>query len=871
MRIVQEAITPMMRQYLQIKASNKDAIVFFRLGDFYEMFFEDAIEATKILHITLTSRGTNNGQKIPMCGIPHHAAENYISRLVKAGKKIAICEQIEKPTPGKKLVDREVVKIITPGTFIPNTNADDIINNYIVSINWDDSVYGLAYADISTGEFKVTEIQDESELITEIFKISPSECVFKTSASGDAKFKKFTNLKLGACTFEEDWHYDYELSLKEIKNHFGVDRLEGYGCENMPVAIGATGALIKYLKNTQKTKLNNINDISTYRTNQFMAMDRTSHRHLELLQNQEDLSTDGTLFGILDKTRTSMGRRKLKNWIINPLLDVIKIKKRLNIVEYFVRNINICQKVREILGEMYDIERLSNKVSLGSANARDMVSLGESLKKIERVKDVLTGEMPEELNKKIKNLDSVKDVIEKIENCLAENPPVSIRDGFLVKDGYSSLVDEFRVLISSGKDWVTSLQKTEIEKTGINSLKVGYNKVFGYYIEVTNANLNLVPETYIRKQTLVNAERFITEELKEKEAKIIGAVDKIKTLEYDIFCELREDIAKEINRLKKISNIVSEVDVLSNLGEVAIQNKYVLPEVNEGDILDITGARHPVIEKLLKDKEFVPNDTYMDTDENKIFIITGSNMAGKSTYIRQIALIIVMAQMGSFVPCERAKIGIVDRIFTRVGASDKLYHGMSTFMVEMLETANILNNATSRSLIILDEIGRGTSTFDGVSIAWAVVEYLHNNLPLAKAMFATHYHELTELSEIMRGVKNYHLRVQELGEDIVFLYRVKEGSCDESFGIHVAKLAGMPKEVVRRAKNILENLQKDSLLGNIKTKFIEKKDSNEKQLDFFSGDKRDHPVINKIKDMNIDNISPIEALNLLNKLKNEVE
>jgi DNA mismatch repair protein MutS len=863
-------ITPMMRQYLEIKDQQKDAILFFRLGDFYEMFFDDAIEASKILHITLTSRNGGKGSKVPMCGVPHHAAENYIARLIRHGKKVAICEQAEEPGPGKKLVRREIAKVITPGTFIADSILEESVNNYILAINTTEEGCGLAYADISTGEFRVTELDNKEDVFSELYKISPSECLIPERFSKDEGFREISDVNLGTVTVNEDWLFDYELSLKEIKEHFLVESLEGFGCEGLPLAVGAAGALLKYLKNTQKSQLKNIDVISTYRSSQFMSMDRNSHRHLELIQNQEDLSAKNTLFGVLDETKTPMGKRKLKRTILNPLVDVKKINERLDAVQLFFEDGQKRAKIRELLDDIYDIERLSNKISLATANARDMTALGASLKKVKELKRALKDAGAPKVKGIARGLDEFGDVIEWIDSAVMEEAPVTIKEGGIIKTGYDPAVDELRHLVTHGKDWVAALQKQEIERTGISSLKVGYNKVFGYYIEVTKANLDSVPADYIRKQTLVNAERFITQELKEQESKIIGAEERIKSLEYEIFCGLRDKVGGEIDRLKKTSEHIADLDLISSLAESASRNRYSRPKINDNRKINIKEGRHPVLEKILKDKEFVPNDLVMDDKENRIFIITGSNMAGKSTYIRQVALIAIMAQMGSFVPAKEAEIGVIDRIFTRVGASDRLYKGMSTFMVEMLETANILNNATDKSLIILDEIGRGTSTFDGVSIAWAVVEFIHHHLSGAKAMFATHYHELTELTDVMDGVKNYHLAVQQWGEEIVFLYKVTEGSCDESFGIHVARLAGLPKAVVERARDILENLQKDSLRGNIRSKFSEKAPT-EKQFNFFEGGYADHPVVEELKRLDIDNLTPVEALKKLAEMKKNMQ
>ena len=864
--------TPMMRQYLEIKEQHGDAILFFRLGDFYEMFFEDAKEATRILHITLTAREAGKGNKVPMCGVPHHAANNYIARLIKHGKKVAICEQAEEPGPGKKLVKREITKIITPGTFIAEGMLDASVNNYILSLNPRGEKYGLAYADISTGEFRVTELNNLEDLLAELYKISPSECLIPESFSKEKNYKEICDVSLGAVTLKEDWSFELELAKKEIKNHFLVQSLEGFGCASLEAAIGSAGALLRYLKHTQKIELTNIDAISTYRGDQFMVIDRNSQRNLELTQNMEDLSTRATLLEVLDDAKTPMGKRRLKQWILNPLVDAGEINSRLDSVQFFRDNPDKRRRTRAALGEIYDIERLSSKVSMGSANGRDMMSLSFSLKQTDKLKNELGGDVPKKLRSLSGRLDDFSDITGWIDGCINEDPPVSVRDGGIIKKAYDARVDELRSLINSSKDWLADLQEQEIGRTGISSLKVGYNQVFGYYIEVSNAKLDAVPPEYIRKQTLVNAERFVTPALKEYETKILGAEERVKNLEYEIFCSLREKVGSEFERLRKASEAIADIDVLSDLAEIADGNGYSRPRITKDDTLRIKAGRHPVLERILKDKQFVPNDVRMDDEESRIFIITGSNMAGKSTFIRQVALLAIMAQIGSFVPAAEAEIGIVDRIFTRVGASDRLYRGMSTFMVEMVETANILNNATRKSLIILDEIGRGTSTFDGVSIAWAVVEFIHHRLKGSKTFFATHFHELTELARIMRGIRNYHLAIQQWGEEVVFLYKVKEGSCDESFGIHVARLAGMPGEVVKRAKEILSNLQRDSFRGEIQARFAEKaeRDRSEKQLEMFTPEGVRHPALEKIKNMDAENMTPMEALLKLSELKKEL-
>jgi DNA mismatch repair protein MutS len=860
-------LTPMMRQYLNIKDKHKDAILFFRLGDFYEMFFDDAVIATKILHITLTSRGTTKGNKVPMCGIPYHAANNYIARLIKNGKKVAICEQIEDPDPGKKIVNREVIQIITPGTFMADEILDESINNYILSFHEENGVFGLAYADLSTGEFRVTQIDNKEQLFSELYKISPSESLVPEYFSKTSMFNEFREVALGAVTVNEDWYFDRDFSRKQIMEHFSVKTLEGFGCEKMDVAVGSAGALLRYLKHTQKTALNNLDVISSYNADQYMVLDRNTQRHLELVQNQEDFSSKATLFDVLDRTKTPMGKRKLKRWILNPLMDTASIRKRLDAVSFFYENPSVRETVRDLLSGIYDVERLANKTSLGTANPKDMTALSLSLKGITELKKAVKGNLPLRLSDILKKMDPFDDIIAAIDERIVENPPTSVKEGGIIKSGFSGEVDELNDLVRGGKDWLTALQKREIKRTGISSLKVGYNKIFGYYIEVTRANLSSVPSDYIRKQTLVNAERFITEELKSQESRIIGAQERIKDLEYEIFRDLTIGTGKQIERLKKTADLIAQLDVLSDFAEIAVINRYTRPLIAEKKKIEITEARHPVLENILKEKEFVPNNIKMDADDNRIFVITGSNMAGKSTFIRQTALINIMAQIGSFIPAAQGEISIVDRIFTRVGASDRLYSGMSTFMVEMLETANILNNATGNSLIILDEVGRGTSTYDGVSIAWAVVEYIYKELEGAKALFATHYHELTELSSILKGIKNYHLAVQEYNDQIIFLYKVKEGSCDESFGIHVAKLAGMPQAVIKRAHNILENLHRDSFMGNIKTRFAEKDKKTKDQLDFFTMPLAESEIEKKLKTIDINALTPLEALKKLAELK----
>lgn len=864
--------TPMMKQYFEIKKEHPDSILFFRLGDFYEMFFDDAKEASRILHITLTAR-VNRQKKIPMCGVPHHAAENYIARLVKEGKKVAICEQTEAPSKDKKIVKRSVSKIITPGTFVSDGLLAGGVNQHLASLARSGDIYGLAYADVSTGEFRLTEIRDREKLFAELYKISPSETIFPSSFEHEEELKGLLDPNMaGSVTFCEDWHFELALAQRQLKDHFGVATLEGFGCGGMTSGISAAGALMKYLHRTQGAAMENIDAMSVYSLEEYMALDENSHRHLELVKNQQDLTSEGTLLSVLDKTNTSMGRRMLRRWLLNPLVDVDRIRYRQCFVQELYDNTEIRRRLREELKNISDLERLTTKVVLETANPRDVRALADSLRAVEKVKELpSSGQNIPYVKGVMGGLDHLSEVVDLTDRALTDNAPVTVREGGIIRSGYDDRVDDLRSKISGGKDWVAALQKKEIDRTGINSLKIGYNKVFGYYIEVTKANLGSVPEDYIRKQTLVNAERFITDDLKRREEEIIGAEEKIKELECRIFQRVRSQIAGHMDRLKKTAREVARLDVLSNFAHIAVENRYLRPDVDLSGELHLKGSRHPVLEMVLKDKEFVPNDVDMGK-EGKIFIITGSNMAGKSTLIRQVALICLMAHIGSFVPASEARLGVVDRIFTRVGASDRLYKGMSTFMVEMVETANILNNATDRSLIVLDEIGRGTSTFDGVSIAWSIVEYLNKNVPGAKTMFATHYHELTELAQVLAGVRNYHLAVQRWKDDIVFLYKLAEGVCDESFGVQVAKMAGLPKEVVSRARNILDNLQKDSLSGNIRSRFHNGPGPrDEKQLDLFERRPAPHPAVERLKRIDPEGMTPIEALKELDELKKEVE
>ncbi|MFH1563020.1 MAG: DNA mismatch repair protein MutS [Nitrospirota bacterium] len=871
-----DQITPMMRQYLQIKQKLKDTILFFRLGDFYEMFFDDAKIASKILGITLTSRGTNKGDKVPLAGIPYHAAESYISRLIKAGKKVAICEQVEDPKLAKGIVKREIVRTITPGTVLSPALLEDKIHNYLAAINKNGHKIGFSFIDPSTGEFKVTELSALTELLTELTRITPKECLIPNSLQED-EFVTKLQVHLGAneitITFQDDWIFNHATGLNTLCELFGTSSLEGFGCENLHLGITASGAIIHYLKETQKSALTYINRLVSYSTSDFMILDAATLRNLELTKTIRSSEKTGSLIWVLDKTATAMGGRLLRNWIYQPLINVEKIIYRQQGVAELVDSTTTRNDIAQTLKNIHDIERLISRLDTGLANARDLVALKESLKMVPEIKGKLNSLNSNIIKDLETDLEDLKDITELIEKVIVDSPPLSLRDGGLIKEGYFQELDELRALSKDVKSWIARLARDEIKRTKINSLKVGYNKVFGYYIEVTNPNLHLVPQDYIRKQTLTNAERFITPELKEWETKILNAQDKIVEIEYEIFLKVRLQIIEEVRRIQKVANAIALLDVLLSLAQTAVENDYVLPKVNDSQGIFIKDGRHPVVEKLLSGERFVPNDTLVDAKTEQILIITGPNMAGKSTYIRQVALIVLMAQIGSFIPATEATIGIVDRIFTRVGASDELAKGQSTFMVEMVETANILNNATPKSLLILDEVGRGTSTFDGVSIAWAVAEYLHNNPQVqARTLFATHYHELTELEFSLERVKNYNIAVKEWNDKIIFLRKIVKGGTDRSYGIHVAQLAGLPQEVITRATEILSSLEMSGIaeegkptLSTIKPHDIPKSI----QLTLFEPES--HRVVNELKEIDLNKMSPLEALNKLNEFKKMVE
>jgi len=838
--------TPAMKQYQNIKGDYPDSILFFRIGDFYEMFFDDAITASKALNITLTSRDKNKENPVPMCGVPHHAVDIYIGRLIKKGFKVAVCEQMEDPKTVKGVVKREVIRVITPGTVLNPNLLGEKDNNFFVSLYPDQNGYGIAVIDISTGDFRVAEFTDSSgnshedllkRIKNEFLKLEPKEILVPKSFlnNSDSKLQTLNSELSAAVNSCEEWVYDYDYAYKTLLEQFKTVSLDGFGCENMPLAVSAAGAAIYYFKATQKSPLTHLYRISLLKSDDFMNLDFSTQRNLELTRRSYDGSKEGSLLGLLDLTVTSMGGRRLKDWLLKPLLNADKIKTRHETVGKLKDSHRTREEIRDNLSKILDMERLTARITLSAANARDLIALKNSIAPIKTIKELIE-KIPGEIFKgMISEWDDLTDIEKLIDISIKDEPPLSLKDGGLIKDGYSKELDDLRSISRDGKEWIVQMEGREREKTGIANLKVSYNKVFGYFIEITKKHLSKVPEGYIRKQTVATGERYISQELKEYEDKILGAEEKIKNIEYQIFEEIRKRVAEEGKRILKMAGIISEIDVLSTLSEVASRYDYTCPDINEGDTIEIIDGRHPILEKIIEGERFVPNDTCLDSHNNQIMIITGPNMAGKSTYMRQTALIVLLSQTGSFVPAREARIGIVDRIFTRVGAQDYLQKGQSTFMVEMNETANILNNATSRSLIILDEIGRGTSTFDGISIAWSVVEYIHNNTK-AKTLFATHYHELTELSMTLDSVKNYNIAVKEWNDEIIFLRKIASGGADKSYGIQVARLAGLPKEVIERAKEVLSNLENKEFDEGGRPRLTKKsgaKESPVKQIQLF--------------------------------------
>lgn len=875
-------LTPMMQQYVDTKEQYKDCILFYRLGDFYEMFFEDAVIASKELEITLTGKDCGLEERAPMCGIPYHAVEGYLNKLISRGYKVAIGEQVEDPKLAKGLVKREVVRIVTPGTNLNSGALDESKNNYLMSIVCMESGYGISTADISTGAYLVTEVDTERKLMDEITKFAPSEIIcndaFLVSGIDIEDLKGRMSIAVSSL---DAWYFDDAMCTSILKEHFHVSNLEGLGISNYDCGVIAAGALLKYLYETQKNNLNHMTTIKPYTIGKYMILDSSTRRNLELTETLREKQKRGSLLWVLDKTKTAMGARLLRNYVEQPLIEKESIDDRLNAIEELNKNMISREEIREYLNPIYDLERLISKISYKTANPRDLLSFRNSLEMIPPLKQVLSEFSSPLLKEVCENIDELADIYDLLNNSIIEEPPISVRDGGIIKEGFHQEIDELRNAKTEGKTWLARLETEEREKTGIKNLKIKYNKVFGYYLEVTNSYKELVPDYYMRKQTLSNAERYITPELKELEDKILGAEDKLVALEYDEFCIIRDTVAAEVERIQKTAGAIAMADVFASLSKVAEQNNFVRPKMNTKGVIDIKGGRHPVVEKMIQNDMFVCNDTYLDNGKNRISIITGPNMAGKSTYMRQTALIVLMAQIGSFVPAQEAKIGIVDRIFTRVGASDDLASGQSTFMVEMTEVANILRNATSKSLLVLDEIGRGTSTFDGLSIAWAVVEHISNTKLLgAKTLFATHYHELTELEGKIDGVNNYCIAVKEKGDNIVFLRKIIKGGADRSYGIQVAKLAGVPESVIERSKEIAEELNDADILANARklaengTKANEgqciKQDIEAEQISLFDTVK-DSDILKELESIDIGNLTPVDALNELYRLQNKIK
>lgn len=853
------ALTPMMKQYLDVKETCKDAILFFRLGDFYEMFFEDAQVASKELELVLTGRDCGLEKRAPMCGIPFHSAENYISRLVTKGFKVAICEQVEDPAFAKGIVKRDIVKILTPGTYTDASFLDESKNNFIMCIFKEDSsnIGGLSFADISTGEFYSTSgILKCGNILDEIAKFSPSEIIYNETLEESLLNEIKERYSISLTKYSNEYYN--EEALESIKSQFKNYDSNIYDMEQ----LRSISSLVAYLKYTQKNSLSHIDTLETYNIVDYLVIDTNSRMNLELTETLRDKSKKGSLLSILDRTSTAMGARRLRKWIEEPLVDKILIEERQNSIEDLVNNLFIHEELKETLKDIYDIERLVGKISSKSVNAKELISLKNSIAKIPNVKEVIKPLTSNFYTKIYNNLDDLSDVYDLLNTALDDTPSISVKEGNIIKTGYNSEVDSLREAKSSGKQWIASLEQEEKELTGIRSLKIGFNKVFGYYLEVTKSNLNLVPtDRYIRKQTLSNGERYITPELKEVEEKVLGAEEKLITLEYELFAKLRDTIETHIERMKSVAKVISEIDSLSSLATVAVENNYIKPIINEQGIIDIKDGRHPVVEKLLSKNTFVENDTYLDTENDQLLLITGPNMAGKSTYMRQVALLTLMAQMGSFVPVSSANIAICDRIFTRIGASDDLASGKSTFMVEMWEVSNILKNATSKSLILLDEVGRGTSTYDGLSIAWAVIEFLcSDNGIKAKTLFATHYHELIKLEQQIKGIKNYSVAVKEINNEIVFLRKIICGGTDESYGIEVAKLAGIPTEVTNRAKEILSMLESENSSSDSDNKITSVQSVNKVVVDNSKEVELLQATIKELK----------EKINNLESLNNEV-
>ena len=860
-------LSPMMQQYMEIKNNNRDCIIFYRLGDFYEMFFEDAEIASKELELTLTGRDCGLEERAPMCGVPFHSCETYISRLVQKGYKVAICEQLSDPATTKGIVKRDIVRIVTPGTILESSMLDEGINNYISCFYNEGKEVAVCFADVSTGDLFVTVLSGDDifeKIKGELSSYNPREILINSDITKYTELSNFIRDNL-SCTLEllDDDEFSLLTCNDAVNRQFDKNELENI---KNKIIVPSLGALLNYLKRTQKTGLERINHIEFYEDNQYMKLDFSTQRNLELTKTMMNKDKKGSLLWVLDKTKTSMGKRLLKNWVERPLLNVTSIINRQSAIEELVNNTMLRLDITASLSGIFDMERLITNIVYGSAKGRELRSLASAMEKIPQLKSLLSGCKSSLLRKLYRELDSLEDITKLITDAIVDEPPFTIKEGGIIKAGYNSELDSIRYDMKNSTGILSKIEAEQRELTGIPKLKVGYNRVFGYYIEVTNSYKELVPDTYIRKQTLTNCERYITQDLKDLESRILGAKDRVNTLEYEIFQHIREKVASQLIRIQTTAKAVSNLDVLTSLANVSADNRYIRPEVNLSSNIILKDSRHPVVESLLKNTPFVPNDVYLNSEANRVAIITGPNMAGKSTYMRQVAIIVLMAQIGCFVPCSYAEIGVVDNIYTRVGASDDLSSGRSTFMVEMSEVAYIVKNATSKSLLILDEIGRGTSTFDGMSIARAVLEYIINKKNLgAKALFATHYHELTVLDKELEGINNYNIAVKKHGDDITFLRRIVPGGADDSYGIEVAKLAGLPDSIIKRAKEILNDLEN----GNIKYVVDNSNDSNdEMELDLFGN--VNNPIADKLSMVDLNTLTPIEAMNLLYELKNMI-
>ncbi len=860
-------LTPMMKQYFEIKNKCRDYIVFYRLGDFYEMFYEDALLASRELELTLTGRDCGQEERAPMCGVPYHAYENYVGRLVRKGYKVAICEQVEDPKSAKGIVKREIVRMITPGTVIDASMLDENRNNFLACAYGSTGAYGICFCDISTGEVFVTELQNDTasqELFSEFGRFVPREVLLGGTCTDHANLQAFIEKRLeGIFSVLPEENFEIERANTLVCQQFHLDNLESVGLADFPVALCALGGLLAYLEETQKSSMANLNTLNVYQQGQYMELDLTARRNLELCETMRGKEKRGSLLWVIDKTKTAMGSRLIRQWLEKPLLNPIHIQKRQAAIQALADDVVTRDALGHELKQIFDMERLIGRVVYGSANCRDLCALQAAMTHLPQIYELTAGSQTLLLRELHQRLDMLEDVSMRIVSALIDEPPVSIREGGFIRAGYSEEVDHLRDLASGGKGEIAAIEQRERETTGIRNLKIGYNRVFGYYLEVSKSNLDAVPEHYIRKQTLTNCERYITEELKNLERTVLGAQERLTSLEYELFCQLRESIAAQVHRIQRTAQALANFDVLCALAELACENHYVCPEVDFSGRIEIKDGRHPVVEKMLDGSFFVPNDTNLNNKTDRIAIITGPNMAGKSTYMRQVALIVILAQMGSFVPASAAHIGIADRVFTRVGASDDLASGQSTFMVEMSEVADILKQATKNSLLILDEIGRGTSTYDGMSIARAVVEFVADKKKLgARALFATHYHELTALEDLMDGVHNYNIAVKKRGDDITFLRKIVRGGADDSYGIEVAKLAGVPNAVIRRAKAILTDLE--SKMPKIEVHAVAQA---EEEPQITMADLGSNAAAERLRAMQIDTMTPIEALNALYELK----